>query len=332
MTLRGKKALVTGACGFIGSHLVEALQDAGCSVRAFVFYDRNSRWGWLDTLPSNRTADIEVVAGDVRDAWAVRKAAAGVDLIFHLAALVSIPYSYVAPESYVDTNVKGTLNVLSAGRDVSAERILITSTSEVYGSAQYVPIDESHPRQGQSPYSASKIGADMLAESFVRSYSLPAVIVRPFNTFGPRQSPRAIIPAIVTQLLAGKDEIELGYLQATRDFNFVLDTVQAFLAIAATTEASGREINIATQTEISIETLARLLIDRLRPQAVIRSIEERLRPENSEVQRLCGSSQLLRELTGWQPQYAFEQAIDATIDWYRQPGHTDLFKADLYHV
>ncbi len=332
MILRGKKVLVTGACGFIGSHLVEALQDAGCSVRAFVFYDPNNHWGWLDHLPSQRIADLDVIAGDVRDAGAVRRAATGIDVIFHLAALISIPYSYVAPESYVDTNVKGTLNVLSAARDVGVERLLVTSSSEVYGSAQYVPIDEAHPRQGQSPYSASKIGADMLTESFVRSFSLPAVTIRPFNTFGPRQSPRAIIPAIMTQLLSGKDEIELGYLRATRDFNFVLDTVQAFLAIAASEATNGREINIATQTEVSIEALARLLIERIRPQAVIRSSQGRLRPEKSEVQRLCGSSRLLRELTEWHPQHTFEEGINDTIEWYRQPENRKMFKADLYNV
>ena len=323
---------MTGAGGFIGSHLVEALQDVGCSVRAFVFYDRNNSWGFLDALPYERTADLDVVAGDVRDAGAVRSAVAGVDLIFHLAALVSIPYSYVAPESYVDTNIKGTLNVLIAARDLEVERILVTSTSEVYGSAQYVPIDEAHPRQGQSPYSASKIGADMLTESFVRSYSLPAITVRPFNTFGPRQSPRAVIPAIVTQLLAGKDEIELGYLETTRDFNFVLDTVQGFLSIAGADATSGHEINIATQHETTIEALAHMLIDRIRPQAIIRRSDERLRPERSEVQRLCGSSRLLQDLTGWAPHYTFEQGIDATIEWYRQPEHRDLFKNDLYHI
>ena len=332
MTLRGKKVLVTGAGGFIGSHLVEALQDAGCSVRAFVFYDCNSSWGFLDALPRERTADLDVVAGDVRDAGAVRSASAGVDVIFHLAALVSIPYSYVAPESYVDTNMKGTLNVLIAARDEDVERTLITSTSEVYGSAQYVPIDETHPRQGQSPYSASKIGADMLTESFVRSYSLSAITVRPFNTFGPRQSPRAVIPAIVTQLLAGKDEIELGYLQATRDFNFVLDTVRGFLAIAEADTTCGREINIATEHETSIEALAHMLIERISPQAVVRSSDQRLRPERSEVQRLCGSSKLLRDLTSWCPHYTFEQGIEATIEWYRQPEHRGLFKDDLYSI
>ena len=332
MDLRGKKVLVTGAGGFIGSHLVEALQDAGCSVRALVFYDINGSWGFLDALPRERTADLEVVAGDVRDAGFVRSAAAGIDVIFHLAALVSIPYSYVAPESYVDTNVKGTLNVLLAARDLEIERTLITSTSEVYGSARYVPIDESHPRQGQSPYSASKIGADSLTESFVRSYSLPATTVRPFNTFGPRQSPRAVIPAIVTQLLSGKEKIELGYLRSTRDFNFVLDTVQGFLALAANDETCGREVNIATEREISIEALANLLIERIRPQAIIRASDDRLRPERSEVQRLCGSSRLLRDLTDWHPRYTFEEGIDATIDWYRRPEHRVLFKDDLYHI
>lgn len=286
MELKNKKVLVTGACGFIGSHLVERLLDEGCKVRAFVFYNSFNHWGWLETLSKEKLDKIGIFTGDVRDPNGVRTAVKGVDVIFHLAALISIPFSYHSPDSYVDTNIKGTLNILQAARDYKVERVLVTSTSEVYGTAKYVPIDENHPRQGQSPYSASKIGADYIAESFYRSFGIPVVVVRPFNTYGPRQSARAVIPTIVTQLLSGEKEINLGSLHPTRDLVFVKDTVEGFVRIAKCDNAIGQEINIATGREISIGDLAKLIINKINPDAKIKTDEKRIRPENSEVERL----------------------------------------------
>lgn len=264
-----KKVLVTGADGFIGSHLTELLQDEGYDVRAFVQYNSFGTWGWIDTFSKERQNALEIFPGDVRDPNAVRQAVRDVDAVFHLAALIAIPFSYYAPDAYVDTNIKGTLNVLQAARDLGTERVLITSTSEVYGTAQYVPIDEKHPYQGQSPYSATKIGADRLAESFYRSFSLPVSIVRPFNTYGPRQSARAVIPTIISQLLAGRTEIRLGALTPTRDFNYVKDTARGFLAICRSARTVGQEINIASQKEISIGQLADELIRQINPSAQI---------------------------------------------------------------
>ena len=255
-----KKVLVTGADGFIGSHLTESLLEKGYEVKAFSYYNSFNTWGWLDTLPKEKLDEIEVFTGDIRDPNGVRTAMQGVDAVFHLAALIAIPFSYHSPDSYVDTNIKGTLNVLQAARDLDLERVLVTSTSEVYGTAQYVPIDEHHPFQGQSPYSATKIGADRLAESFYRSFELPVSIVRPFNTYGPRQSARAVIPTIITQLLAGHETIRLGSLTPTRDFNYVKDTAAGFIAIAQSQQTIGEEINIATQQEISIGDLAKEII------------------------------------------------------------------------
>lgn len=277
-----KKVLVTGADGFIGSHLVEKLIEDGNKVKAFVFYNSFNNWGWLDTFPKDILNEIEIFAGDVRDPNGVRTAVKGVDEIYHLAALIAIPYSYHSPDSYVDTNVKGTLNVLQAARDFNVERVLVTSTSEVYGTALYVPIDENHPKQGQSPYSASKIGADAMADSFFRSFNLPVTIVRPFNTFGPRQSARAVIPTIITQLLSGKTEIKLGALHPTRDLLFVKDTANGFVEIAKSSKTIGHEINIATEKEISILDLAQLLIDKINPAAKIISDDIRLRPEKAK--------------------------------------------------
>ena len=277
-----KKVLVTGADGFIGSHLTESLLEKGYDVKAFTYYNSFNTWGWLDTLPKEKLDQIEVFSGDVRDPNGVREAMKGVDQVFHLAALIAIPFSYHSPDSYVDTNIKGTLNVLQAARDLGTEKIMVTSTSEVYGTAQYVPIDEKHPFQGQSPYSATKIGADRLAESFYRSFNLPVAIVRPFNTFGPRQSARAVIPTIITQLLAGKEEIKLGSLTPTRDFNYVKDTAAGFIAIAESDKTIGQEINIATQREISIGDLAKEIIAQINPDAKIvcgRRIPEA--PENN---------------------------------------------------
>lgn len=325
-----KKVLVTGADGFIGSHLTESLLEAGYDVKAFVYYNSFNNWGWLETIPKEKLDQIEIFSGDIRDPNGVREAMKGVDMVFHLAALIAIPFSYHSPDSYVDTNIKGTLNVLQAARGLETERVLVTSTSEVYGTAQYVPIDEKHPFQGQSPYSATKIGADRLAESFYRSFNLPVSIVRPFNTFGPRQSARAVIPTIITQLLAGKDEIKLGSLTPTRDFNYVKDTAAGFIAIAESDKTIGEEINIATQQEISIGDLAKEIISQIRPSARIICDEQRLRPEKSEVNRLLGSNAKIRELTSWKQQYTFAQGIAETIEWLR--GNMGAYKADLYNV
>ena len=289
-----KKVLVTGADGFIGSHLVESLLQKGYQVKAFVYYNSFNTWGWLDTLPMEVLSQIEVFCGDIRDPHGVEEAMKGVDMVFHLAALIAIPFSYHSPDAYVDTNVKGTLNVLQAARTLNLEKILVTSTSEVYGTAQYVPIDEKHPFQGQSPYSATKIGADRLAESFYRSFDLPVSIVRPFNTFGPRQSARAVIPTIITQLLSGKEEIKLGSLSPTRDFNYVKDTVQGFIAIAESQRTIGEEINIATGKEISIGEMAEEIIRQINPKAKIICDDERLRPKKSEVNRLLGCNRKIK--------------------------------------
>lgn len=325
-----KKVLVTGADGFIGSHLTERLLTAGYEVKAFAYYNSFNTWGWLDSLPADKLKEIEVFTGDIRDPNGVRQAVKGVDGVFHLAALIAIPFSYHSPDSYVDTNIKGTLNVLQAARDYNLERVLVTSTSEVYGTAQYVPIDEKHPYQGQSPYSATKIGADRLAESFYRSFELPVSIVRPFNTFGPRQSARAVIPTIISQLLAGKEQIKLGSLTPTRDFNYVKDTANGFLAIARSDRTIGEEINIATQKEISIGKLAEEIIGQINPKAQIVCDEERLRPEKSEVNRLLGSNEKIKRLTDWEPEYTFAEGISETISWIRE--HMEAYKPDIYNI
>lgn len=325
-----KKVLVTGADGFIGSHLTESLVEKGYEVKAFAYYNSFNTWGWLDSLSEDKLKEIEVFTGDIRDPNGVREAMKGVDGVFHLAALIAIPFSYHSPDSYVDTNIKGTLNVLQAARQLETERILVTSTSEVYGTAQYVPIDEKHPYQGQSPYSATKIGADRLAESFYRSFNMPVSIVRPFNTFGPRQSARAVIPTIISQLLAGKEEIKLGALTPTRDFNYVKDTAAGFIAIAESEKTIGEEINIATQQEISIGDLAREIISQINPKAEIICDEQRLRPEKSEVNRLLGANGKIKELTEWRQQYTFAQGIAETIAWMRQ--NMNAYKADIYNV
>ncbi|HIW80361.1 MAG TPA: NAD-dependent 4,6-dehydratase LegB [Candidatus Acetatifactor stercoripullorum] len=325
-----KKVLVTGADGFIGSHLTESLLEKGYDVRAFTYYNSFNTWGWLDTLPKEKLSQIEIFSGDIRDPNGVRTSMKGMDMVFHLAALIAIPFSYHSPDSYVDTNVKGTLNVLQAARDLSLEKVLITSTSEVYGTAQYVPIDEKHPFQGQSPYSATKIGADRLAESFYRSFQLPVSIVRPFNTYGPRQSARAVIPTIITQLLSGKEEIKLGSLTPTRDFNYVKDTAAGFIAIAESDKTVGEEINIASQNEISIGELAEEIIRQINPKAKIVCDEQRLRPEKSEVNRLLGSNEKIKRLTDWNPEYSLEQGIEETIFWVRE--NLSYYKADVYNI
>ena len=324
------KILVTGSDGFIGSHVVEELVKKGYEVKAFVYYNSFNNWGWLDTLDKSIMDHVEVFAGDVRDPNGVREAMKGCDAVFHLAALIAIPFSYHSPDAYVDTNIKGTLNILQAARDLGTKRVLVTSTSEVYGTAQYVPIDEKHPYQGQSPYSATKIGADRLAESFYRSFDLPVTIVRPFNTFGPRQSARAVIPTIITQLLAGKEEIKLGSLTPTRDFNYVKDTAHGFIAMYESDKTIGQEINIATQKEISIGQLAEELIRQINPNAKIICDEDRLRPEKSEVNRLLGSNQKILQLTDWKPQYTFEQGLAETIAFLRE--NLDKYKVDIYNI
>lgn len=325
-----EKILVTGADGFIGSHLTEELVKQGFDVKAFSLYNSFNTWGWLDTLPQDIMENVEVFTGDVRDPNGVREAMKGTDAVFHLAALIAIPFSYHSPDAYVDTNIKGTLNVLQAAKQLDLDKVLITSTSEVYGTAQYVPIDESHPYQGQSPYSATKIGADRLAESFYRSFGLPAAIVRPFNTYGPRQSARAVIPTIITQLLAGKEEIRLGSLTPTRDFNFVKDTAQGFIEIYRSDKTVGEEINIATQNEISIGELAEELIKQINPQAKIVCDEERLRPEKSEVNRLLGSNEKIKMLTDWEPRFTFEEGLAQTIDFFRD--NLEKYKVDIYNI
>lgn len=322
--------LVTGADGFIGSHLTEALVKNGYQVKAFVLYNSFNTWGWLDTLDKSIMQNIEIFQGDIRDPNGVKSAMQGVDAVFHLAALIAIPFSYHSPDTYVDTNIKGTLNILQAARELGNIRTLVTSTSEVYGTAQYVPIDEKHPYQGQSPYSATKIGADRLAESFYRSFALPVTIVRPFNTYGPRQSARAVIPTIITQLLSGFEEIKLGSLTPTRDFNYVKDTANGFISIYESNQTIGQEINIATQKEISIGDLANELIRQINPQAQIICDEQRKRPENSEVNRLLGSNEKIKHLTNWEPNYTFEEGIAETIAFFKD--HLNQYKADLYNL
>lgn len=325
-----KKILVTGSDGFIGSHLTEELVRAGYQVKAFVYYNSFNTWGWLDTLPSDVMKNVEIFQGDVRDPNGVKEAMKETAAVFHLAALIAIPFSYHSPDTYVDTNIKGTLNILQAAREQDLERVLVTSTSEVYGTAQYVPMDEKHPFQGQSPYSATKIGADRLAESFYRSFQLPVSIVRPFNTFGPRQSARAVIPTIITQLLGGKEKIHLGSLTPTRDFNYVKDTVNGFIKIYESERTIGEEINIATQHEISIGELAEELIRQINPNAKIVCDEERLRPEKSEVNRLLGSNKKIKELTDWKPVYSFEEGLSETISFFKD--NMDKYKPDIYNI
>lgn len=330
--MKDKKVLVTGADGFIGSHLVEALLGEGCRVKAFVYYNSFNSWGWLDTLSKDKMKDIEIFAGDIRDPNGVREAVKGVDMVFHLAALIGIPFSYHSPDSYIDTNIKGTLNVLQACRDYAIERVIVTSTSEVYGTAQYVPIDEKHPLQGQSPYSASKIGADRIAESFYRSFGSPVVIARPFNTYGPRQSARAVIPTIITQLLNNKKEIHLGALHPTRDLNYVSDICRGFISLAGCNEAVGKEINIGSGTEISIGDLAEQLIKLTGSDARIVSEEQRKRPEKSEVERLVCDNSLLQRLTGWKPEVSLKEGLERTIAWLRDKDNLNRYKWDIYNV
>ncbi len=322
------KVLVTGADGFIGSHLTQRLLAEGYEVRALCQYNSFNNWGWLEGVKS---PGLEIVTGDVRDPNLCREISRGIDTVFHLAALIAIPYSYVAPDSYVDTNIKGTLNICQAARDMNVNRLIVTSTSEVYGTAKYVPIDENHPRQPQSPYSATKIGADAIALSFHNAFSLPVVIARPFNTYGPRQSARAIIPTIITQIASGMTTIKVGDLTPTRDFNFVTDTADGFIALARTEGIEGRDINIATSTEVTmrqtLETIARVMG---------REVEfvtdpQRLRPAGSEVFRLCGDNSLITSLTPWRPRISLEEGLRITADWFTKPENLAKYKPEIYN-
>lgn len=329
MVEKEKKVLVTGADGFIGSHLTEALLAKGYSVRALAQYNSFNNWGWLEDV--TESPGLEIVCGDVRDAAFCRELCSGIDTVYHLAALIAIPFSYVAPESYVDTNIKGTLNMCQAVRDAGCRRLVVTSTSEVYGTAKYVPIDEKHPRQPQSPYSATKIGADAIAQSFYNAFGLPVVTARPFNAYGPRQSARAIIPTVITQIASGRRQIKLGDLTPTRDFNFVTDIAAGFIALGETPGIEGRDINIATGREVSMgETVA--TIQRLMgAELEIVCDAQRLRPANSEVNRLCGDNSLIESLTSWRPQHTLEDGLRKTIDWFCQPANLAKYKPDIYN-
>jgi NAD dependent epimerase/dehydratase len=330
------KVLVTGAAGFIGSHLTEALLQRGREVRAFIHYNSLGSHGWLEHLDPALGDGLEIFAGDVRDPHGVRTAMKGCDTVLHLAALIGIPYSYHSPDTYVDTNVRGTLNVVQAARDLDTARVIHTSTSEVYGSARYVPIDEEHPLQGQSPYSASKIGADQIALSFQRSFGTPVTVIRPFNTYGPRQSTRAVIPTVITQIASGERRIRLGALSPTRDFSFIADTVAGFVAAAETDAGTGRVLNLGSGFEIGIGATARLIAEVMGAEIDIESDEQRLRPADSEVQRLFADNRLAREVLQWTPDYAgaegFRRGLEQTVEWFRRPENLAGYRIGHYSV
>ena len=331
-----KRILITGADGFIGSHLTEALVRAGHEVRAFVLYNSFNSWGWLDHCDSDVKGRFEVFAGDIRDSHGVRTAMKGCDAVIHLAALIAIPYSYHSPDTYVETNIKGTLNIVQAARDLGVSKVVHTSTSEVYGTALFVPITEEHPLQGQSPYSASKIGADQIAMSFHSSFGTPIIILRPFNTYGPRQSARAVIPTIITQIASGVHEIKLGAVHPTRDFNFVTDTVAGFAAALNSERGVGEVINLGSNFEISIGDTARTIADVMEAKIEILTDEQRLRPENSEVERLWAANAKARVLLGWKPDYGglegFRRGLSETVEWFRQPAHLAAYKTGIYNL
>lgn len=324
-----QKVLVTGADGFIGSHLTEMLLEQGYAVRALSLYNSFNDWGWLNDI---KHPDLEIVTGDVRDSYFCRHITDGVDVIFHLAALIAIPYSYIAPDSYVDTNIKGTLNICQAAKDNNVKRVLVTSTSEVYGTARYVPIDENHPKQPQSPYSATKIGADAIAMSFYNAFNLPVVLVRPFNTYGPRQSARAIIPTIITQIANGKREIKLGDLTPTRDFNFVKDTCKGFIELSKCDEAIGQEVNICSNQEISMRETLNLIAKLMGADVKFIEDKDRIRPKNSEVFRLWGDNAKIKSLTGYEPSFSLENGLKETISWFLNKDNLRKYKADIYNV
>ncbi len=330
MNWTGKKVLVTGSCGFIGSHLVERLVRLGADVRAFVYYNSFNNWGWIDSFPKEIKNNIEIFSGNIRDAYRVSQAVKDRRIVFHLAALIAIPYSYFSPESYVATNVVGTLNVLQAAREFKLEKIVHTSTSEVYGTAQYVPIDERHPLQGQSPYSATKIGADMMAESFYRSFNLPVAICRPFNTYGPRQSARAVIPTITIQTLQGRKRIRLGSVHPTRDFNYVGDIVAGFIKIAESPDTPGQVINIGSNQTISVGELVDKIKKIMQAEVEVVYDEARVRPKNSEVERLQADNKKARELLNWKPEVKLTQGLEQTIDWMKHNLH--YYKPDIYNL
>lgn len=336
MNLQGKRILVTGADGFIGSHLTEALVRSGHDVRAFVLYNSFNSWGWLDASTEDVKASLDVFAGDIRDPHGVRTAMQGCDVVMHLAALIAIPYSYHSPDTYVDTNVKGTLNMVQAARELGVERMVHTSTSEVYGTARFVPITEDHPLQGQSPYSASKIGADQMAQSFFASFNTPVVTIRPFNTYGPRQSARAVIPTIITQVAAGARQIKLGAMHPTRDFNYVRDTVRGFIALAECDAAVGQVVNIGSNYEVSVGETARLIAELMGRDVEFTSDEQRMRPAGSEVERLWADNTLARQLAGWTPEYSgmegLRRGLRETIDWFLQSENLQRYKAGRYNI
>ena len=328
--------LVTGADGFIGSHLTESLVRAGYSVRAFVMYNSFNSWGWIDHLPEEIKKNIEIFVGDIRDPHGVDEAVRGCDAVLHLAALIAIPYSYHSPDTYIDTNVKGTLNVLQAARRSGVKRIVHTSTSEVYGTARFVPITEDHPLQGQSPYSASKIGADQLAYSFYSSFELPVVIARPFNTYGPRQSARAVIPTVITQIANGERQLKLGATTPTRDFSYVQDTVDAFIATLGSDIGLGEVVNFGSNFEISIGEIVTLIAEKMNVKIDVTSDVERIRPVNSEVERLWADNSKVEELFGWSPKYAgrdgLARGLQETINWFTQPENLQRYKSDIYNL
>ncbi|RNB85219.1 NAD-dependent 4,6-dehydratase LegB [Brevibacillus panacihumi] len=336
LDLRQKRILVTGADGFIGSHLTEELIKQGHNVKSFVMYNSFNSWGWLDQAPKEITKQLEVFSGDIRDPHGVKQAMKGCDVVFHLAALIAIPYSYHSPDTYVDTNIKGTLNVLQAARELEVEKVVHTSTSEVYGTARFVPISEEHPLQGQSPYSASKIGADQLALSFYSSFGTPVSVIRPFNTYGPRQSARAVIPTIITQIASGQRRIHLGSLHPTRDFNYVKDTVSGFLAVAQSENSIGKVINIGSNYEVSIGQTANLIAELMGQDIEIISDDQRIRPDKSEVERLWADNSKAKALLGWEPTYGgvegFKRGLSETIDWFTQAENLRLYKAGIYNL
>jgi NAD dependent epimerase/dehydratase len=334
--LTGKKVLVTGADGFIGSHLTEHLVRQGIDVRAFVYYNSFNSWGWLDESSEEIRKSLDVFAGDVRDPNGVRAAMKGCDVVLHLAALIAIPYSYHSPDTYVDTNVKGTLNVVQAARDLGVQRVVHTSTSEVYGTARFVPITEEHPLQGQSPYSASKIGADQIAQSFFHSFATPITTIRPFNTYGPRQSARAVIPTIITQIAAGARQLKLGALYPTRDFNYIRDTVRGFVALAECDEAIGKVVNVGSNYEVAVGETAALIAKLMGRDVEFVSDEQRLRPAGSEVERLWADNARAKALAGWTPEYpgleGLRRGLSETIDWFTQPNNLRRYKARVYNI
>jgi len=334
--LNSKKILITGADGFIGSHLTEELIRQGYDVRAFVYYNSFNSWGWLDQSSSEIRKELDVFAGDIRDPYGVKEAMKGCSHVLNLAALIAIPYSYHSPDTYVDTNIKGTLNVVQAARELNIEKVVHTSTSEVYGTALYVPIDENHPLQGQSPYSASKIGADQMALSFYKSFDTPVSIIRPFNTYGPRQSARAVIPTIIGQLAAGNTTIKLGAISPTRDFNFVKDTVNGFISVMNSDKSNGEVINIGSNYEVSIGETAEMIADIMNVKLTIETDEQRLRPDKSEVERLWADNEKAKDLLGWQPSYGdkegFRKGLVETIEWFTDPRNLASYKTDVYNI